>query len=31
VFDRTWYGFQMLDAATYHQYERRVGELRRLR
>jgi hypothetical protein len=31
VFDRTWYGFQMLDEATYHQYERRVGELRRLR
>jgi hypothetical protein len=31
VFDRTWYGFQVLDAATYHQYERRVGELRRLR
>jgi hypothetical protein len=31
VFDRTWYGFQMLDAATYRQYERRVGELRRLR
>jgi hypothetical protein len=31
VFDRTWYGFQILDAATYHQYERRVGELRRLR
>jgi hypothetical protein len=31
VFDRTWYGFQILDAETYHQYERRVGELRRLR
>ena len=31
VFDRTWYGFQSLDPATYAQYENRVGELRRLR
>lgn len=28
VFDRVWYGFQPLDAATYARYEARVAELR---
>lgn len=29
VFDRVWYGFQPLDAASYARYETRVAELRR--
>jgi len=29
VFDRVWYGFQPLDAASYAHYETRVAELRR--
>lgn len=28
VFDRVWYGFQPLDAASYARYETRVAELR---
>ncbi len=29
VFDRVWYGFQPLDAASYAHYQARVAELRR--
>lgn len=31
VFERVWYGFQELDAATYSDYERKVDDLQRRR
>jgi len=28
VFDRLWYGYHLLDEASFQQYSRRVEELR---